>query len=81
MLAIPRRIKGVSHPFVNEIYMKKEIAEKNDIKNILVIMTQKNSGSKANLSMMELLTDLKSLQANIEEKVGQFDRVDIKSAS
>ncbi len=80
MLAIPRRIKGVTHPLIDDMYMKKEVKAENDIKNILVIMTQKNASNKNGLGMMELLGDLKNMQSKIENTAGRFDRVDIKSA-
>ena len=81
MLAIPRKVKGITHPLIDEIYLKKEISEKNDIKNILVIMTQKNCHQKQDLGVLALLADLGKLQAKIEKTIGNFDRVDIKNAT
>ena len=81
MLAIPRKVKGITHPLIDEIYLKKEISEKNDIKNILVIMTQKNCHQKQGLGVLALLADLGKLQAKIEKTMGNFDRVDIKNAT
>ena len=81
MLAIPRRIKGVTHPLINEMYMKKEIAAENDIRNILVITTRKGQkGVAVNEITTKLLNDLQGLKDKIEQKAGAFDRIDIKSA-
>lgn len=82
MLAIPRRIRGVSHPLVNDLYLKTEQTDATHKQNVLIIETADNSDhddSNMDSSLLELLTDLDSLKSRVEEKIGAFDRIDIKS--
>ena len=82
MLAIPRRIRGINHPLVNDLYLKTEQTDATHKQNVLIIETADNSDDdhkNMESSLLELLTDLDSLKSRVEAKIGSFDRIDIKS--
>jgi hypothetical protein len=79
MLAVPEQLKSVTHPLISSMYLKKDYGAIRDGEDVLVIET--NFDGSHDSSLMELLGDLPTLQLLAEQKVGAFDRVDIRAAS
>ncbi len=80
MMNVPERLTSVTHPLVSSIYLKKDYGRARDSKDVLVIETNfPNNGSDlADSRLSKLLYDLHDLQVQAEEKMGHFDRVDIR---
>jgi len=83
MLDLPKRIRGISHPLVNELYLKTEQTDASHRESVLVIETcPRAHAEKHNTpgsSLFDLLNDLDALKQEVEQKIGLFDRIDIKS--
>lgn len=77
MNAIAQPVKGISHPFVRDIYIKRGATVDHKAKNILVIETGVNTIKKKRL--MDVLTDLQDLQSQAANQVEEdIDEVDIR---
>lgn len=81
MMNVPERLTSVTHPLVSSIYLKKDYGGAHDSEDVLVIETNfPNNGSYVSgARLSELLYDLHDLQVQAEEKIGHFDRVDIRT--
>ena len=83
MLNLPERLTSVTHPLISSIYLKKEYGAKDAVEDVLVIETNFSQGEHEadhfDTSLTELLGDLQDLQLQAEEKIGHFDRVDIRT--
>lgn len=82
---VPQYITGVTHPLISEIYMKKDYAHDHQ-ENVLVIKThsldQAAQGAESEAFsdiLIDLLSDLEDIKTYAEERVGSFDRVDIRA--
>lgn len=73
MFGIPQSVTTVSHPLVRHMYRRGAS---------LVIETTLSESDRDDedfdLSLLDLLTDLKDLKARAEDEVGSFDQVDIR---
>lgn len=87
MLNVPQRIKGIYHPAVQDMYLKKDYTDINNKKNVLVIETlptRKNENEEHDgfdSYLVDLLVDLHSLKDEARKKAGPFSRVDIRQAN
>ena len=82
MLNIPRRVTGITHPHICDVYLKQEARGDYGNEDVLVIETDLNDKmNSANFDndMMGLLGDLQDLQTQVEQQGGRFDRVDIRT--
>lgn len=82
MLNTPSRVTGVSHPLIREMYLKKDFTTGNYSEDVLVIETaleDENGHKDFDLYLAELLNDLKDVQIQAEQKIGPFDRIDIRT--
>lgn len=86
MLDVPRNITGITHPLINDMYMKKDYNDPRGEQNVLVIQAkphQEDENEQAHDSfdsyLIEILTDLNDLKARAEMQIGHFDRVDIRT--
>lgn len=78
-------ITAITHPLVSSIFIKKDFG--NDLskyhEDVLVIETNFNHENTQddtfNMYLVDLLSDLHDLQVQAEEKIGKFDRVDIRT--
>lgn len=79
MLNLPERIKGISHPLVHDIYLKKDFGYGHRGERILVIETSRSNDNQPKKSFIDLLIDLQGIEYLAEQSVGRIDRVDIVS--
>ncbi|MCC7305677.1 MAG: hypothetical protein IT558_05395 [Alphaproteobacteria bacterium] len=83
MLNVPERIKGVTHPLVSSIYLKKDCGDSTRPEDVLIINTNFEEAGEDYESfdsyLMALLDDLHELRAQAEKSVGSFDRIDIRT--
>jgi hypothetical protein len=82
MMNVPERLTSVTHPLISSIYLKKNYSGMHDSEDVLVIETNfSNSDTDEDFDshLSELLFDLHDLQIQAEEKIGHFDRVDIRT--
>lgn len=85
MQNVPQMIKGVSHPFIADMYLKEE-SHNADVtsESVLVIQTIPQEEQDTEFYgfdgyLISLLTDLEDLKAQAESQIGEFDRVDIRT--
>ncbi len=69
---LPKQPTRIIHPSIQDIYIKPNTSIDHQDKNILVIKTFNNEEG-----IMNLLADLKDIQAQAEEQIGHIDRVDL----
>lgn len=83
MLPVPEQLKGISHPLVSSICIRKGLGANNQEEDILVIDTRFPDDEKNKYMfdsyLMDLLVDLEELKKQAEQRVGKFDRIDIKT--
>jgi hypothetical protein len=82
MMNVPEVLTSVSHPLVSSIYLKKDYGSANSAEDVLVIETNfTEAGEDENYEacLTTLLGDLHDLQIQAEEKIGHFDRIDIRT--
>ena len=85
MQIVPEKIKGVSHPLVNEMYLKRNRDALDHEEGILVIETNFSDDEydaehdAYDSYMINLLFDLNDLKEQARFQVGPFDRVDIRT--
>jgi hypothetical protein len=82
MMNVPERLTSVTHPLVSSNYLKKDYGSTHNSEDVLVIET--NFAEAANDDSFEnclttLLGDLHDLQIQAEQKIGHFDRIDIRT--
>lgn len=80
---VPERITSLSHPLVREAYLKKDFGTGHKDKDVLVIETLDPDFDDIDHELfdsylIDLLVDLGDLKNQAEQKVGSFDRVDIR---
>lgn len=82
MLAVPEQLNAVSHPMVTSMYLKKAYGSSGD-EDVLVIETNYSKSEEDYESfdsyLMDLLLDLNDLKRQAEDKIGHFDRIDIRT--
>lgn len=80
MMPISDVLKGVTHPLIAEIYMKKDFSADRDAQ-ILVIETNfaHDDSQDYDSCLVDLLLDLEDLKTQAETQMGKFDRVDIRT--
>ncbi len=82
MLAVPEQLNAVSHPMVTSMYLKKDYGSSGD-EDVLVIETNYSKSEEDYESfdsyLMDLLLDLNDLKRQAEDKIGHFDRIDIRT--
>ena len=76
-------IKGVTHPHVAAMYLKRDYSKKGAPEDVLVIETYDHDSGDLEMNgrddyILDILADLKSLKAAAEEKAGTFSRIDIR---
>ncbi len=82
-ISVPEQVKGIHHPHINEMYLCKEAGATPAMnKGVLVIETNAmdENSSDYDSYILDLLIDLNDLKSRVEEKVGAFDRIDIRKA-
>ena len=85
MLNLLERVKGITHPMVQDIYLKKNLHT--DVRNqdIVVIEVSNQSPDVINqpfdVYLSDLLPDLPDLRNQVREKIGPFGRIDIRPAA
>lgn len=85
MLDVHNSLTGISHPLISSIFLKKDFAEDSakyheDVLVIETNFTHDNTKDEAFETYLNaLLLDLPDLKMQAEEKVGRFDRVDIRT--
>lgn len=86
MNTVPQVIRGVSHPLVTDMYLKRDNSNRRTSEDVLVIQTvaRENDADESEFNsfdtyLIDLLTDLEDLKALVEHQTGPFDRVDIRS--
>lgn len=86
MNTVPQLIKGVSHPLVADMYLKRDNSDQRRYEDVLVIHTTVAEEGMAESEfnsfdsyLIDLLTDLEDLKAHAEKQIGPFDRVDIRT--
>jgi hypothetical protein len=86
MNTVPQLIKGVSHPLVADMYLKRDNSDQHTPEDVLVIHTTVTEDGMAESEfnsfdsyLIDLLTDLEDLKAHAEKQIGSFDRVDIRA--
>ncbi len=81
MLAVPEQLSAVTHPMVASMYLKKDYGRTGD-EDVLVIETNYSQSEEDYESfdsyLMDLLLDLNDLKRQAEDKIGHFDRIDIR---
>jgi hypothetical protein len=82
MLAVPEQLSAVSHPMIASMYLKKDFGSDGN-EDVLVIETNYSKSEEDYESfdsyLMELLIDLNDLKRQAEDKIGRFDRIDIRT--
>lgn len=82
-------VSGISHPLVADMYLKKDFGSSNDRQeqDVLVIEARgcdfednETEHDAFDSYLIDLLLDLEGLKTQVEEKIGTFDRVDIRTA-
>ena len=79
MHMVPEKLKGFSHPLINEMYLKKH---SNNDEDILVIEATFNSDEQDDIYddyMISLLSDLNEIEKQARHRIGPFDRIDIRT--
>lgn len=82
MLTVPEVMKGITHPMVASMYLKKDYSQSKS-RHVLIIQT--NYGQEADAYdgfdsyLMDLLADLPELHDQAEKAVGHFDRIEIRA--
>lgn len=83
MMNVPERLTTVTHPHIASVYLKKDYSGHQSCEDVLVIETNlshaKQDDEDFEMCLTELLGDLKELQMQAEQKIGHFDRVDIRT--
>ncbi len=81
MLAVAEKLRGITHPLVSSMHMKKDFHGR-DMEDVLVIETAFDADEDFetfDAYLMDLLLDLEDLKNKAEQCVGNVDRVDIRS--
>ncbi|MBU6234732.1 MAG: hypothetical protein KGQ41_02720 [Alphaproteobacteria bacterium] len=84
MIQTRNKLSTIVHPLVASMYLKKEYGNPHtqDHNDTLVIETNfpidDNNSKSFNSYLQELLTDLPTIQNQVEARVGHIDRVDIR---
>lgn len=86
MLGVQQDLSVITHPLVSSIFLKKDYSgdASRYHEDVLVIETNFNHNAADNDEafdsyLVELLSDLNDLKIQAEEKIGKFDRVDIRT--
>jgi hypothetical protein len=82
MMNVPERVTSVTHPLISSIYLKKDYSGVRSSEDVLVIETNfshEEPEENFDTHLSALLSDLHDLQIQAEEKIGHFDRVDIRT--
>jgi hypothetical protein len=81
MLAVPEQLHAVTHPMVASMYLKKDFSSLGN-EDVLVIQTNfskhDNDYQDFDSYLTELLMDLNDLKRQAQDKIGHFDRIDIR---
>lgn len=83
MLSMQDVLHSVRHPLVASMHMKKEFGPHKRPEDILVVTTRfpedEDDYHTFDSYLMDLLSDLEELKNQVEERIGSFDRVDIRT--
>lgn len=85
MLSTQQTLNGITHPLISSIFLKKDFSDPSKYhEDVLVIETNFNHNDAEHDEafdsyLIELLSDLNDLKVQAEEKIGKFDRVDIRT--
>ncbi len=82
MLDLPRKVTGISHPLIADMFLKKDYRNGKRASDVLVIEARKhrldNEHDAFDTYLIDLLTELPDLKSRVERSVGKFDRIDIR---
>ncbi len=82
MRTVPEVMKGITHPMVASMYLKKDYGNPKS-GHVLVIQTNYEQESEEysgfDSYLMSLLTDLHDLHVQAEKAIGHFDRIEIRA--
>lgn len=85
MLNLPRKVTGISHPLIADMFLKKDYRNGRRAEDVLVIEAHKHRPSTEHDAfdtyLIDLLTELPDLKNEVERRVGKFDRIDIREHS
>jgi hypothetical protein len=87
MKIVPEHVTGVYHPMVREMYLKKDFGNglSNKAQDVLVIETvarpmhDDEAYDTFDSYLLDILGDLDDLKSQAQNKIGHFDRVDIRT--
>lgn len=82
MMSVQQRLNTISHPLVASMYLKKDFGDKNhgSQEDVLVIETAFHETTPLRDAFLtELLFDLQEIHELAEERIGKFDRIDIRT--
>lgn len=83
MLNIPERVKGIFHPLITDVYLKNDYSTGKKNQKILIIETlgpePDDDHKMFDSYLIEILGDLKRLKKQVQEKIGPFNRIDIRA--
>lgn len=82
---MPERVTAISHPLVRDVYLKKDFGAGHRDEDVLVIETLDPDFDDEHCDLfdsylIDLMVDLEELKMEAEQRVGSFDRIDIRSA-
>lgn len=77
MLNISRKVSGIVHPLVRDVYLKKDFGYRKRAQDVLVIETAIGNDNESSQKFYDLLIDLQAIEHQAEQAVGHIDRVDI----
>ncbi|MBU0799390.1 MAG: hypothetical protein KKA05_00150 [Alphaproteobacteria bacterium] len=76
-------IKGINHPHIASMYLKRDFSDMESPEDVLVIETVEHNTHDLEMYgrdeyILDLLLDLQGLKSQVERQVGKFSRVDIR---
>lgn len=79
MISVPEQVMHVTHPLVSSVYLKKNHGGRNPGYILVIEANFAESGDENyDACLTRLLGDLHDLQIQAEQRIGHFDRIDIR---
>jgi hypothetical protein len=83
MFPVHKELKGITHPQIASLYLRRDYTDGHGEEDILVIETIAHDDSDHEMNgrdeyIMDLLMDLENLKREVERRAGVFSRVDIR---
>jgi hypothetical protein len=83
MLSMSEKLQAITHPLVSSLYMRKDFGSNHRGEDVLVIEASfprpDDDYRTFDSYLMDLLVDLEDLKGKVENQIGKFDRVDIRT--